>query len=105
MKNIVFREVVPDEHTPVSRELTAPPGGSIVASKSIFSIEFIELSAFFVVASAIFGLRAEASPNFKRKSIEFIELSHFFALVIFFIEKRRKAQTFRILYIESMEFE
>ena len=79
-----LREFMPDEHTPVSRELTAPPGAAIVASKSIFSIEFIELSAFFAVALAIFGLRAEASPNFRRSSIEFIELSHFFAQVILF---------------------
>ena len=86
-----LREFVPDEHTPVSRELTAPPGAAIVASKSIVSIEFIELSAFFAVALAIFGLPAEAYPNFKRLSIEIIELSHVFAPVIFFIEKCKKS--------------
>ncbi len=69
---------MPDEHHFRFRETTSVPGATIFASKSIFSIEFIELSLIFVVASAIFGLRAEASLNFRMKSIEFVELSHFY---------------------------
>ena len=46
---------MPDEHTPVSRKLRAHPAGAVVASKSTFSIEFVELSSTFVLASNIFG--------------------------------------------------
>ena len=67
---------MPDEHTPVSRKLRAHPCAAVVASKSIFSIEFVELSSTFVLASTIFGLALDASRNFMQKSLEFIELSH-----------------------------
>ena len=67
-----------DEHTPVSRKLRAHPCAAGAASKSIFSMEFVELSSIFVLASIIFGLRLDASRNFMQKSLEFIELSHFF---------------------------
>ena len=75
---ICLREFVPDEHTPVSRKLRAHPSAAVVASKSIFSIEFVELSSTFVLASTIFGLPLDASRNFMPKFMEFVELSHFF---------------------------
>ena len=93
---------MPDEHTPVSRKLRAHPSAAVVASKSIFSIEFVELSSTFVLASTIFGLPLDATRNFMPKFMEFVELSHFFERSLDFVKNRwaSKGTYVRALLVE-----